>query len=53
MRYTKRYYRLRTIVRVAFWTLLALGIWQVSMNFNWTGTGFCWGTIAECQVGGL
>ena len=45
---SRAYYRVRTLVRIAFWTSLAIGIYYLATHINWVGDGYCWGTITEC-----
>lgn len=45
---SKTYYRIRTGVRVLFWSSLLLGIYTVATHVNWVGDHYCWGTIEQC-----
>lgn len=42
------YYKVRTMVRALFWIGVGAVIYYLATHINWTGDGFCWGTIAEC-----
>lgn len=32
--------------------LVVWAVWQVSGNLWWVGDGYCWGSMAECLLGG-
>ena len=49
----KNYYRVRTIVRVIFWTGVLALVYLVATHLNYTENGYCWGTMNECYLGGL
>jgi hypothetical protein len=42
------YYRVRRLVRVAFVSLMLIGLYYVATHINWVGNGYCWGTIDKC-----
>jgi hypothetical protein len=46
----KNYYRTRRIVRIVFWTTLALAFYHVVTHIWWTDGGYCWGTMVECML---
>jgi hypothetical protein len=46
------YFKIRAIVRALFWIGLVAGIYLVASHLNWTGAGYCWGTIDQCYLEG-
>jgi hypothetical protein len=45
---SKTYYRVRRIVRIAFWLSLLAGLYLISTRFWWSGGGWCVGTLEVC-----
>ncbi len=49
---SKNYYRVRLLVRIAFWTALALAIWFIATSVWWVEGGYCIGSMDACEMGG-
>lgn len=49
---SKNYYRVRTVVRTAFWMGVLALVYLFATHINYTENGYCWGTISECYFGG-
>jgi hypothetical protein len=49
---SKTYYRVRTAVRILFWSALAVGTYYLATHINWVGDHYCFGTIDQCYLGG-
>jgi len=49
---SKTYYRVRTGVRILFWSALAVGTYYLATHINWVGDRYCFGTIDQCYLGG-
>jgi len=45
---SKIYYQTRKIVRLVFWGVLLAGVYYIATHANWTGEGYCWGTMDKC-----
>ena len=45
---SKIYYQTRKIVRLVFWGVLLAGVYYIATHINWTGEGYCWGTMDKC-----
>jgi|FreactcultureFD7_1027221.scaffolds.fasta_scaffold01332_3 hypothetical protein len=45
---TKNYYRIRLLVRIAFWSTLLIGITYIVGHINWVGDHYCWGSFDKC-----
>jgi len=52
MKQSKNYYRVRLLVRIAFWSALVIGIYVISTHLWWTGNGYCFGDMITCDLGG-
>lgn len=54
---SKNYYRVRLLVRIAFWTALsvalALAIWFVATSVWYVEGGYCIGSMDACTEGGF
>ena len=48
---SKNYYRVRRGVRLIFWGVFLAGVYYVATHLNWTGEGYCWGSMAQCYLG--
>jgi hypothetical protein len=49
---SKRYYQVRTAVRILFWSAIVVGIYYLSTHITWVGDHYCWGSIDQCYFGG-
>jgi len=49
---TKNYYRIRLLVRIAFWSLLFIGITYLVDHINWVGDHYCFHSSIQCYFGG-
>jgi hypothetical protein len=49
---SKTYYRVRTGVRILFWSALAVGVYYLATHISWVGDRYCFGTIDQCYFGG-
>ena len=48
---SKNYFIVRKVVRLIFWGVFLAGIYYVATHLNWTGEGYCWGSMAQCYLG--
>lgn len=44
----KSFYQVRSIVRALFWLGLLAFTYLLATHINWTGEGYCWGTMDKC-----
>ena len=44
------YYKVRRVVRIAFWLLLSGLIYLIATRIWWNDGGLCIGTISECGL---
>jgi len=49
---SKTYYKVRTAVRILFWSAIVVGIYYLSTHITWVGDHYCFGTIDTCYFGG-
>jgi hypothetical protein len=45
---TKRYYRNRFLIRVAFWIGVFATVMFAANHINWMGDHYCFKTMVEC-----
>jgi hypothetical protein len=44
------YYKVRRVVRVAFWLSLLAGLYLISTRLWWNGGGYCVGSLEVCGL---
>jgi hypothetical protein len=44
------YYKVRRLVRVAFWSSLLIGLYLISTRLWWNGGGYCVGSLEVCGL---
>lgn len=49
---SKNYYRVRSLIRILFWSAIFSGVVFLSGHINWVGDHYCFKSINECYLGG-
>jgi hypothetical protein len=50
MQRSKRYLQVRKVVRISFWLLSLVTIYFLATHINYTGDGYCFGSMDECYL---
>lgn len=50
MQRSKKYLQIRKVVRISFWLLMLALIYFLATHINYTGDGYCFGSIDECYL---
>lgn len=48
MQHSKRYLQVRKVARISFWLLTLATIYFLATHINFTGDGYCFGSMDEC-----
>jgi hypothetical protein len=51
MQRSKRYLQVRKVVRISFWLLSLATIYFLATHINYTGDGYCFGSMDKCYLG--
>lgn len=50
MQRSKKYYATRKVARISFWLLMLATIYFLATHINFTGDGYCFGSMDECYL---